>query len=119
MQDIPGAVVVAKVCSVVYGAIGVGASDGNVTRPGRISKGVAHDCEVLHNGGSCIVGAKYTQVQQQMQTSASGHLLLRDAQTHHDPLLHTLLTKRDQAIVSLISCSSHTHSLAEYDKSCT
>ncbi len=68
MQDIPGAIVVAKVSGVVYSAIGVGAGDGNVTRPGRISKGVAHDCEILHNCGSCIAAAIYTQVQQKTQS---------------------------------------------------
>ena len=68
MQDIPGAVVVAKVCGVVYGAIGVGAGNGNVARPGRIPKGVTHDCEVLHNYGSCIATTKATEVQQKTQS---------------------------------------------------
>ncbi len=68
MRDIPGAVVVAKVSGVVYGAIGVGAGDGNVTRPGRISEGVAHNCEVLHNCGSCIAATKATVMQQKTQS---------------------------------------------------
>lgn len=68
MQDIPGAVVEAKVAGVVYSAIGVGAGDGNVARPGCIPKGVTHDCEILHNHGSCIAATEATEVQQKMQT---------------------------------------------------
>ncbi len=68
MRDIPGAVVVAKVSGVVYGAVGVSAGDGNVARPGGISKGVTHDCEVLHNCGSCIATIKATEVQQKTQS---------------------------------------------------
>ena len=51
---IPGAIVVAIGTSIVDSAIVIGVSDGNVARPGSISKGVTHDGEVLHNCGSCI-----------------------------------------------------------------
>ncbi len=51
---IPGAIVVAIGTSIIDSAIVIGVSDGNVTRPGRISKGVARDCEILHDCGSCI-----------------------------------------------------------------
>ncbi len=51
---IPGAIVVAIGTSIVDSTIVIDVSDGNVARPGRIPKGVTHDCEVLHNCSACI-----------------------------------------------------------------
>ena len=141
MQDIPGAVVVAKVSGVVDGAIGVGAGDGNVARPGRISKGVAHDCEVLHYCGSCIATTKATQVQQKTQSysgaakdaeqlKCSKRRSLRHKYQHicmymmgklimtHCCINLKLTQRLDQFMVSLTSCSTHKHSQAWCGKVC-